>query len=154
MCRILIVDDEKQYCLLLKRALACDGLQVTTTSDSNEAAERLRTQQFDLLISDIDMPDWTGLDLANLATGLSVPPKVLLITAQKGLLGATGDLKAFHCLLKPFYLSDLRAKVALLTGCWHILPVTELPGRGRKKPLRSILECSGRGFSSVSGDSA
>jgi len=125
MCRILIVDDEKPFCKLLEQALRCTELEIVTTHDSIRAVELLRNSRpFDLLITDLDMPDWTGLDLARLAEGLLPAPKVLIVTAQKQLLHQyQPESIDRRCLLKPFYLSDLRAKVALLTDCWHILPI-------------------------------
>ncbi len=124
MCDILIVDDEKPFCMLLQRALDYEGLQITTTASSAEAANLLRTQHFDLLITDLDMPGWTGLDLVHLAEGLSPAPKILFMTAQKQILtNQQRALEGYHCLLKPFFLNDLRAKVALLTDCWHIFPL-------------------------------
>lgn len=135
MCRILIVDDEKPFCTLLERALRCPELEIVTTHDSARAAEVLRNSRpFDLLITDLDMPSWTGLDLARMAAGLSPAPKVLLMTAQKHILtNQRYELEGYHCLIKPFFLGDLRAKVALLTDCWHIFSL-EMPGRTSKRP--------------------
>lgn len=127
MCRILIVDDEKSYCSLLERALRIDGLEVVATHDSHQAVDLLKMfPPFDMLVTDIDMPGLDGHDLVRLAEELPQPPKILLITAQKHLLQPGHcHFQGRHCLLKPFHLSDLRSKVALLTDCWHLISKPE-----------------------------
>lgn len=117
--RTLIVDDEPGYCDLIKRVAEKAGFQVTTTTDAATAAVLLHAGVHDLLVTDLDMPQWSGFDLVELAGHLPRPPKVLFITAQKNLLeDVPRHMRACQCLLKPFELKDLRAKLALLTGRW------------------------------------
>ena len=61
--KILVVDDERSILLLLKEALSQWGYQVTCASSATEALELLRNELFDALISDIRMPDMSGLEL-------------------------------------------------------------------------------------------
>src|SRR4029078_13743550 len=61
--KILVVDDEKSILLLLKEALTQWGYQVTTAPSAVEGLELLKNGLFDAIISDIRMPDMTGLDL-------------------------------------------------------------------------------------------
>ena len=61
--KILVVDDEKSILLLLKEALTQWGYQVTTASSAVDALALLKNGIFDALISDIRMPDMSGLDL-------------------------------------------------------------------------------------------
>lgn len=118
--RVLLVDDEERYCHLLRRVLERESHAVTVAGDGEAAMEQLLAGRVDLLVTDLDMPGLTGLDLTELARRLPRPPKVLLITAQKSMLeGAGRRLRDAHCLLKPFTLEDFRAKVALLTGQWQ-----------------------------------
>jgi len=117
--RVLVVDDEERYCELLRRALEREGFAVTATPDAEAGMNLLLQGRADLLITDLDMPNLTGLDLVELAASLPRPPGVLVITAQKAMLEETGSrLRSVQCLLKPFTLEDLRAKVGLLTGQW------------------------------------
>lgn len=117
--RVLIVDDEVRYGQLLSRALEREQFEVTVASDSATAMDLLLGGRVDLLITDLDMPGLTGLDLTELAHSLPRAPQVLVITAQKTMLaGALRRLRDVHCLLKPFTLEDFRAKVALLTDKW------------------------------------
>lgn len=118
--RTLVVDDEPGYCELLKRVAEKAGFEVTATTCSDKAVSLLHSGKVDLLITDLDMPKWNGFDLVEMAAGLPRPPRVLVITAQKGMLAQDPRrMRSHHCLLKPFELSDLRAKLALLTGRWQ-----------------------------------
>jgi len=119
----LVIDDEKGYCALLRRVLEQEGFAVTTCQDGTSGSERLLEGGIDLLITDLDMPDVTGLDLTSLARRLSDTLPILLITAQKSMLeGAEVRLQKVQCLLKPFTLDDFRAKIAYLTGRWPNTP--------------------------------
>lgn len=121
--KILIVDDEQRYCDLLRRTLEKDGWVAATAGDGAEGRRLLGWGGFDLLITDLDMPGLTGFDLVAAAQKLSAPPALLVITAQKAMLESAGrSLSGVHCLLKPFTLADLRAKVALLTDQWRQEP--------------------------------
>lgn len=118
--RVLVVDDEQRYCALLRRALERDGFQVTTAHSGEAGVDLLLQGETDLLVTDLDMPGLTGLDLLELAGRLPEPPALLVVTAQKAMLeGTAGRLRNAQCLLKPFTLEDLRAKVGLLTGQWR-----------------------------------
>lgn len=119
--RVLVVDDEKHYCELLRRVLERQGFRVTTLQQPEKAMEYLLADRVDLLITDLQMPGLTGYDLVELARNLPRPPRILAITAQKTVLDGFGrGLRGAQCLLKPFDLADFRAKVALLTNCWEV----------------------------------
>ena len=63
--RIIVVDDEELLVRVNKRRLEYDGYTVTTTTDSEEALEKIRAhpEQFDLLITDQTMPKMSGVEL-------------------------------------------------------------------------------------------
>jgi CheY-like chemotaxis protein len=118
--RVLVVDDEKNYCELLRRVLERDGYRVTATDDADKAVEHLCGGAVDLLVTDLHMPGLTGYDLVELARSLPRVPRILAITAQKSILeGSARRLREAHCLLKPFDMADFRAKVAFLTERWQ-----------------------------------
>ncbi|MHB2017928.1 MAG: response regulator [Candidatus Xenobia bacterium] len=60
--RILLVDDEKPFCLTLKKALEKKGYQVEAAFDGKSAIEIAQRGTFDLMVVDVRMPDITGLD--------------------------------------------------------------------------------------------
>jgi signal transduction histidine kinase len=61
--RVLLVDDHHDTCLGMKRMLERRGYQITIAHSAEQAVEKVRTQEFDLLISDIGLPDRSGYDL-------------------------------------------------------------------------------------------
>ena len=61
--RVLLVDDHYDTCLGMKRMLERRGYQITVAHSAEQAVEKVRTQEFDLLISDIGLPDRSGYDL-------------------------------------------------------------------------------------------
>jgi len=61
--RVLVVDDHLDTCTGLKRMLERRGYHITVAHTAQQAVEKVRTQEFDLLISDIGLPDRSGYDL-------------------------------------------------------------------------------------------
>ena len=81
MARLLIVDDEKSICQMLEIAFRKDGHGVETVSSGAAAKKKIESQAYDLIISDIRMPDVTGIELLEHShtTGNHAP--FVLITA-------------------------------------------------------------------------
>jgi signal transduction histidine kinase/CheY-like chemotaxis protein len=61
--RVLVVDDHQDTCIGMKRMLERRGYEITVAHSAEQAVEKVRTQDFDLLISDIGLPDRSGYDL-------------------------------------------------------------------------------------------
>jgi len=61
--RVLLVDDHHDTCIGMKRMLERRGYEITIAHSADQAVEKVRTQDFDLLISDIGLPDRSGYDL-------------------------------------------------------------------------------------------
>ena len=61
--RVLVVDDHQDTCIGMKRMLERRGYEITVAYSAEQAVEKVRTQDFDLLISDIGLPDRSGYDL-------------------------------------------------------------------------------------------
>lgn len=61
--RLLVVDDHEDTCTGMKRMLERRGYEITIAYSADQAVEKVRTQDFDLLISDIGLPDRSGYDL-------------------------------------------------------------------------------------------
>ena len=115
--RVLIVDDEADIRDLLEMTLMRMGLETATAGDLKEAYQRLETGQYDLCLSDMQLPDGLGLELLT-HIGKSYPgTPVAVITAHGSAENAVAALKAgaFDYLAKPVSLQLLRdlVKVAL-----------------------------------------
>jgi two-component system response regulator PilR (NtrC family) len=79
--RILVVDDERSMRELLELVLAREGYTVETAENGRVAFERLQQRSFDLVISDVQMPDMTGIELLERLKAESPDTVVIMITA-------------------------------------------------------------------------
>ena len=61
--RVLLVDDHHDTCIAMKRMLERHGYEITVAHSAEQAVEKVRIEDFDLLISDIGLPDRSGYDL-------------------------------------------------------------------------------------------
>ena len=108
--RVLVAEDQQDMLRLLQRLLVAEGCHVVVTPRTHDALDALRTETFDLVISDYRMPDGGAPLLLEAARALSVPPPVLIITGSADPEAAASLLAqgAAACLLKPFERSDLQ----------------------------------------------
>lgn len=108
--RLLVVEDDLELRTLLRKVLTREGFEVVTASDGQEALSALqRAPSFDLLISDIRMPEKDGEQLLEEARKLQPSLKVVLITSYGEMDQYARLLKkgAFDYLTKPFKIPDL-----------------------------------------------
>jgi len=80
--RILLVDDDPDILVLAQRVLAAAGYAVTAAKDGIEALLLLSAQRFDLVISDVDMPDLDGLRLLEIMNQKGIKADVVFFTAR------------------------------------------------------------------------
>jgi len=80
MAHILVVDDEKSICELLEITFRKQGHRVEVAASGEAARRRLESQIFDIVISDIRMPDCSGVDLLKFSKEISPSSVFLLIT--------------------------------------------------------------------------
>jgi two-component system, NtrC family, response regulator PilR len=81
MARLLVVDDEKSICQVLEIAFRKAGHLVETVSSGQTAKKKIESQVYDIIISDIRMPDLTGIELLEHARETRNPAAFVLITA-------------------------------------------------------------------------
>ena len=114
VCRVMVVDDETTTLRNLRRILEKEGHQVSTYTNPVRALELLRQERFDLLISDLRMPQLDGLKLLDRAKRLAPELEVIIITGYASLDGAVEATKkgAYHFLAKPFTPDEVRRVVA------------------------------------------
>jgi two-component system, cell cycle response regulator CpdR len=116
MSRVLIVDDEDSMRMLVTRAIAMDGHDITTASDGAEALEILGDTDgaFDLLLTDIQMPVMDGIALALTAARDFPELTILLMTGYAEQRERASGLNAIahDVISKPFSVADIRTAVA------------------------------------------
>jgi two-component system cell cycle response regulator CpdR len=116
MPKILLAEDEEDMRRFLERALTNAGYEVIAFDNGRSAYERLREEPFELLLTDIVMPEMDGIELARRATELDPELKVMFITgfAAVALNADSGAPKDAKVLSKPFHLKDLVNEVERL----------------------------------------
>src|SRR5690606_31160040 len=119
-CRVLVADDERAMRDAIARSVRRWGAVAVEAASVADAIARLEADAFDLIISDVNMPGRSGIDLVREVRGRWPTLAVLMIT---GALDPTTPIRAFHdgvdrFLLKPFTLDELRdcAEQALAAG--------------------------------------
>jgi two-component system response regulator PilR (NtrC family) len=115
---VLVVDDEPDLLTLYELTLLREGLEVETASTVAQAREMLQARVFRAVISDMRLPDGTGLDLLQWLEQGSRNEKVIVVTAYGSPENAVTALKAgaFDYLTKPVDLRQFRAVVASAMG--------------------------------------
>jgi len=108
--RILIVDDEKGMRDLLSIMLRNDGRRVDAAESATRARELVSKTSYDLIISDIAMPDGSGVDVLRAAKEIQPDTIVILITAYASTESAIEALKlgAYDYIIKPFDIEEMR----------------------------------------------
>ena len=112
MLRILLAEDDNSMREYLARALERVGYRVTAVDRGTEAMRLLQGERFDLLLTDIVMPEMDGIELAQKASGLAPGMKVMFITGFAAVaLRSNNAPPQARVLSKPFHLRDLVAEV-------------------------------------------
>jgi two-component system cell cycle response regulator CpdR len=112
MVKILLAEDDSSMREYLARALQRVGYEVSAVGCGTEAMPLLETQSFDLLLTDIVMPEMDGIELAQKAGALDPAIKVMFITGFAAVALQSGRTAPEAKLLsKPFHLKDLVAEV-------------------------------------------
>ncbi len=112
-CRILVVDDERSMRELLSIVLRREGYEVVLAENGRAALAVLEQQPIDLLISDIKMPDMSGVDVLRAAKRIDLDIVGIMITAFASTDTAVEALRlgALDYLSKPFNVDELKLKV-------------------------------------------
>ncbi|MBV7266793.1 cell cycle two-component system response regulator CpdR [Erythrobacter ani] len=110
--RILLAEDEEAMRVYLERALSKAGYDVSSVDRGTEAIPLLESEEFDLLLSDIVMPEMDGIELAQRCAEISPRTKVMFITGFAAVsLRASREQPHAKVLSKPFHLRDLVLEV-------------------------------------------
>lgn len=109
MNKVLIVDDEKLICDMLKTELEKNNYDVTVVNSSKDAIKAIEYTQFDIILLDLMLPKITGLDLLALIKEKSPNTVVIIITAYGSAESAVKAMKlgAFDYITKPFSMDEM-----------------------------------------------
>ena len=112
--KILVIDDDKVMLEAIEYSLKADGYEVITAEDGMQALEILEKKEINLIISDIMMPNMSGLGLLSLLKRFYFNniPVILISALDKGdvILSAAG-LGAVDFIVKPVNFEELSLRV-------------------------------------------
>jgi len=114
--RILVVDDDRRLCAVIKRGLLEEAYAVDLAYDGDEGEYLAEVNPYDLIILDIMLPNKDGIEVCNELRAKKINTPILMLTAKdtvedrvRGL-----DTGADDYLVKPFAFSELLARVRAL----------------------------------------
>ncbi|WP_153631379.1 sigma-54 dependent transcriptional regulator [Prolixibacter sp. SD074] len=109
MPRLLIVDDDTSFCMLLQGFLKRKGFEADTAHDYQKASQSLAKNTYDLVLTDYRLPDGTGIDVLKESKKLAPATVVILITAYSDIRVAVEAVKlgAFEYVTKPVNSDEL-----------------------------------------------
>jgi DNA-binding NtrC family response regulator len=107
--RILVVDDEEGLRLSLKFKLKSAGFDVDMAADGEEALEKLRTKQADVVLLDISMPRMSGIEALEIIRREYPQTEAIMLTGMQDVKTAIEcmDKGAFYYVTKPYFDGDL-----------------------------------------------
>ncbi len=111
--KVLVVDDDLEMCGLISDALKGEDFSATSTGDSLEASKILKRQEFDVMVTDLEMKGLKGLDLLEEARQVAPLTPVIIITAFGTIESALKAMKmgAYDYVTKPFQMDEFMATV-------------------------------------------
>lgn len=111
--QLLLVDDEPDLREILKDEFEAEGYIVTEANSGKQALEHLKSQTFDIVVSDIRMPELSGVELLDTlrARDPKIPPVVLITGFADITTDEAYDKGAYAIFAKPFNISEIITSV-------------------------------------------
>lgn len=116
VCRILVIDDETSIQILMKEILVAEGYHVRTARTARHALNVIRDEEFDVVISDISLPDADGVELVR---QICMEFPHVSVIAMSGFMAAISPAVLHRAgtaatLQKPFTASELLGSLSEL----------------------------------------
>lgn len=109
MKKILVIDDDKDICLVLSRFLSKNNFEVQQANRADDAISILKNEKFDAILCDYKLPDATGIDVLQRITILNPEAAVIIITGYSDVKTAVQTFKhgASDYVTKPLYPDEI-----------------------------------------------
>ena len=110
--KILVVDDEKLIVKGIRFSLEQDGMEVTCAYDGEEALEKAKAAEFDLILLDVMLPKYTGFEVCQMIREFSNVP-IIMVTAKGDDMDKILGLEygADDYITKPFNILEVKARI-------------------------------------------
>lgn len=161
--QILIADDDKTLCYLLKEELVNEGYSVDITFDGKYAIENIKRKFYDILLLDLEMTDVHGEAVLNFVKDYSPTTKVIILTGKTEIRTAINCIKngAYDFLPKPYEFGQLIVVIQRALEHKRLVVNNEIltskinrksPGTiiGESKPIRDVITLAERAAKSDS----
>jgi len=104
MPNLLIIEDDAAFCQMLQKFLTKRGYEVETSFTAPDAKEKFKTTDFDLILTDLRLPDYDGIQLLTDIKAVNPKTQVILMTGYAEVGSAVNAMKkgAFDYISKPF----------------------------------------------------
>ncbi len=101
--KILVIDDDTAFCIMLKTFLQKKGFEVTNAFTAADAGKAINEQDFDVILTDIRLPDSDGMEILKWVREKSLSTQVILMTGYTDIKTAVNSMKlgAFDYVGKP-----------------------------------------------------
>jgi DNA-binding NtrC family response regulator len=111
--KALVIDDEESICEVIRAIIEAEGINVATTTSSTKAVELIRQTNYDIIISDLKMPDISGLELYEMSREISPDSVFIIVTAYGTIQSAVDAVKKgiYDYIQKPFTPDEVRIPV-------------------------------------------
>jgi two-component system response regulator PilR (NtrC family) len=108
--RILVIDDEDSMCNFMEIMLAKEGYEVDVTTSPKDGVDRVRNENFDLVIADLNMPEMTGIDVLKKVRSFKSDQELVVMTAFASVETAIEAMKqgAADYITKPFKVDEIK----------------------------------------------
>ena len=112
--KILVVDDEESMCKFMEIMLKKEGYSVSSSQDAASALKQIKSEDYDLVIADLMMPEMSGIELLSLAKSVNPDLDFIMMTAFASVDSAIEALKkgAFDYITKPFKVDEIKIAVS------------------------------------------
>jgi|WetSurMetagenome_2_1015567.scaffolds.fasta_scaffold193646_2 DNA-binding NtrC family response regulator len=119
--KIMVVDDEQGIRELLSEVLVDNGFDVTSARDGQESLQFLKNSKFDLLITDINMPNLNGIELLKRMKTAGRKEKIVIMTGSPvDRSVVSGDVpQVYFQLIKPFKIKEFLRVVSSALKAEH-----------------------------------
>jgi len=153
--RILVLDDEEMIRDLLREAFVKKNFRVDTVSNGAEALRKIEENAYDLLVTDLRLPDISGMEILTRAKKMHSDLGIIIITAYGSIKNAVKAMKkgAFDYITKPFDLDEMELVVEKFFEYKNLVDEnqylrSELDKKfsfenivGKSEPMQRVFEC-------------
>ncbi len=151
---ILIVDDEKNYLVVLETLLGSEGYEIVTSESGRTASRMLQEGDIDLLLTDMKMPGMSGMELLEQVKKIKPEVPVIMMTAYGTIEMAVEAIKkgAYDYITKPFENEELKLTIHKALENYRLLKENRLLSQalsdrykygniiGKSKPMLEIYD--------------